>query len=95
MSSPVIRFEVVLPLAQQGTPDFTALKTFQTTIEGLSKSFYYQVIRGSDELTMATAFFGYITSAQSANALAALATLNSSLSSGPVLCVSWPATSQP
>ena len=78
MSSPVIRFEVMLPQTQQGTSDYTAIQTFMSTIETMAKTFYYPTFRGSDQSTVFTAFFGYITAAQSAAALSALSTLNSS-----------------
>lgn len=96
MASPVTRFEVFLPFANQGTPDDTAIQNFITSMKTLSPDFFYQVYSTTAGVQF-TAYFGYITTAQQPTALGYLNTLNANLSAGntPVTCVVWNGTSEP
>lgn len=88
------RFEVHLPYTQSGSSDFTAVQNFISSMNGLVKCYKYAVFLGDDS-GQVISFYGYVTTAQSSIALGFLSTLNSSLSTGPVVCVAWPGTTEP
>lgn len=98
MSSPVTRFEVLLPNVDSSTDptSWNAINTFQTNMESLTTLYVYQVNNMANGKQYASVY-GYLTSTQNSTALGYLNTLNSSLSVGvgPVMCVSTSGSSQP
>ncbi len=97
MASATIRFEVTLPCPNVdsiGQTNNDAVVAFMNGMQALAPCWYYQV---SASTGCWYNFYGYITAAQGASALALLATLNSGLSAPwtPVKCVQWSGTNEP
>lgn len=92
MATSNIRFEVIINFPDtQAKSD--AISAFYTSLGALTTVYQYDAINVVDS-SIREIVFGYILATQSASALVALATLNSS-AAGPVIANQWLATSEP
>jgi hypothetical protein len=95
MSTSLIRFEIQLPLFDDGSAGQQATDNFVASMSTLTNVVQYNAFTGTREIPVGvTILYGLITSAQSSTALGYLETLNSALVSN-VTCTINNVTSEP
>lgn len=96
MSAVLTRFEVQLPLFNDGTSEHIAVNTFVQSISSITNVVNYNayVTHADGTVTQCNIFYGLLTTLQQATALGFLNTLNASLSA-PALTTIFSVTSEP
>lgn len=101
MATSLIHFEVNVPIANDGSPQQTAIQNFLTSLSSLVPVRIIQCqlavpVAGTSGNVFS--YYGEIAVSQSTTALGFLSTLNSALvvaGSAPAICLTWNVVSQP